>query len=114
MATLFCSVSIEAVTLCSSDGQVAAGASNMGDGQWYLNRVVVKNGGRGKGLGSEALKRVIEEVRKQGGKQLIVEPGGYGSDPARLRVWYGRHGFEPAKDTVPGTPEFHMLLRITP
>lgn len=100
----------QSVSLVSTCRQVAAGASNMGNGSWYLNRVIVKDHNRGRGLGSKALQRVIKEVRQQGGTEIIVEPGGYGSDPARLRVFYGRHGFEPVGD--PETFTFHMVLRL--
>lgn len=111
MSSLLVASTPEAVTLCSTCRQVAAGASHMGDGHWYLNRVVVREGNRGKGLGTEAIKRLIDEVRKQGGTEIVVEPGGYGSDPNKLRIWYARFGFEPAGD--PDTFTFHMVLRLT-
>jgi len=70
-----------------------AQASNMGD-FWYLNRVVVSpDSNRNQGIGGQLLARLQEELRKQDCKKLIVEPGGYGSDPEQLFRFYKKHGF---------------------
>ncbi|HEX9135646.1 MAG TPA: GNAT family N-acetyltransferase, partial [Nitrospirota bacterium] len=49
---------------------------------------------RNAGLGSELLARLQEELKTAGCKKLVVEPGGYNSDPKRLREFYERHGFK--------------------
>jgi hypothetical protein len=41
---------------------------------------------------------LIGLLRQKGATQLIVEPGGYNSDPARLAKFYGRLGFIPMKE----------------
>ena len=38
-------------------------------------------------------------------KGLIVEPGGYGSDPQELRKWYMAHGFEQMNEGVDANSE---------
>lgn len=64
------------------------------EGAWYLNRVVVHPvTNRGNGIGSQMLKKLQAELTARGCTQLIVEPGGYGSDPKVLGRFYRRHGF---------------------
>jgi hypothetical protein len=66
---------------------------------WYVNRVLVQGDGtRGKGVGSQMLKLLQTEVLKLGGKLMIVEPGGYNSDPKQLDNFYGKHGFQRVKN----------------
>jgi ribosomal protein S18 acetylase RimI-like enzyme len=72
-----------------------AGDMLLGNGDWYVNRVIVKpEGFRSKGLGGALLDRLKEEVAKCGAKRLLVEPGGYGSAPHRLQKFYRSHGFK--------------------
>lgn len=62
---------------------------------WYLSEVIVSaDNDRCKGLGSALVKALVDEVRRRGGHTLLVEPGGYGSDPKRLAVFYERLGFK--------------------
>lgn len=62
--------------------------------EWYINRILVKHPqDRSQGIGSELLSRLKKEVKSQGGDVLIVEPGGYGSDPLDLIRFYTKNGF---------------------
>ena len=74
--------------------------SHVSNGDWYFNRALVKNDeDRGKGLGTRMLARLKEELKKKPNfKRLIVEPGGYGSEPKRQRGFYLKRGFFPHKD----------------
>jgi GNAT superfamily N-acetyltransferase len=66
-----------------------------GDGRWWLARVVVKDG-KGKGVGTEMLRLLKEElVKNENFTDLLVAPGGYGSDPKRQRDFYLKNGFVP-------------------
>jgi len=67
-------------------------ASNMHDGTWYLNRLFVHESVRGKGIGSRLLAHMVTLLQGRG--TLIVDPGGYGSNPAKLRKWYRQQGFQ--------------------
>lgn len=84
------------VTLYSTPLGETAAASNIGD-FWYVNRVFVPENKRGQGIGTGLVNRLIEEVRKQGGKRMIVEPGGYGVDPHRQVNFYVKLGFTPVQ-----------------
>jgi GNAT superfamily N-acetyltransferase len=66
------------------------------NGKWYLNRVLVGSPEmRGKGLGSKLVARLLEVLcEREDFRALIVEPGGYGSDPAQLQRFYLRCGFK--------------------
>lgn len=68
-----------------------AEATNMGD-EWQINRVLVQ-GARGQGIGGHLLESLKEAVVRQGGLQLWVQPGGYGSDPVDQKRFYETHGF---------------------
>jgi ribosomal protein S18 acetylase RimI-like enzyme len=78
------------------EGTGNAAASYMQrDGEWYLNRVIIKPETlRSQGLGGELLERLKAEVARRGATRLMVEPGGYGSDPKRLQKFYRAHGFK--------------------
>lgn len=73
-----------------------AEASNLSGGpepsEWYLNRIKVNT--RGQGYGSALLRALLAALAtRENFIQLVVEPGGYGSDPDRLVKFYERHGF---------------------
>ena len=96
------------VTVTAHAGGLPQGtvsASAFEQGYWYLNRLLVQPTYRGQGLGPALLKRLWRafEERKQAHPEwrqqgpLMVEPGGYGSDPERLRKFYQREGFEPVE-----------------
>lgn len=65
------------------------------DGVWYLNRLLVAYEARGNGIGTELIRRLAERLKTLGATKLIVEPGGYGSDPKRLWKFYSERGFAP-------------------
>lgn len=63
-------------------------------GVWWVARCLVKEEHRGRKLGSLLLTRVQEHLRgREGFIKMVVEPGGYNSDPARQRAFYERQGF---------------------
>lgn len=93
-----------------------AEASNMshftrdGRARWYLNRLKVRNPGHGQG--AIILKKLQETLAARDDfQELIVEPGGYGSDVNRLIKFYESHGFvrDPSKEfwvwTNPSMPK---------
>lgn len=69
------------------------------DDVWWISRVLVQPNQRGRGVGTKLLKALIEECRKQGGREMQVSPGGYNSDPIRQRAFYVRAGFKPSPDS---------------
>jgi len=104
------------VTVSLKGHRGVAEASNVSawdnsQGAWYLNRVKVEP--EGKGIGSRLLRKLQETLLDHKGDVkdnfraacgqtdgrtdrfdvLIVEPGGYGSDPKRLNKFYKRNGF---------------------
>ncbi len=72
-----------------------ASADRVADGVWWVSRVLVSSpDDRCKGLGSELLRLLRRDCSRQPGfVRMIVTPGGYGSDPVRLRSFYERAGF---------------------
>jgi GNAT superfamily N-acetyltransferase len=66
------------------------------DNCWWVSRVFVQDDHRGKGLGSKIVSTLLAEISKQGGKSVIVTPGGYRADPSRQIQFYERLGFIPA------------------
>jgi ribosomal protein S18 acetylase RimI-like enzyme len=79
-----------------------AQASLMPERYWYLNRVVVTNSAdRGRGIGGNLL-RILQQDLKENfspGK-LVVDPGGYGSDPEDLIKFYKKFGFEETEEPL--------------
>ena len=66
---------------------------------WYVNRVLVTSpDSRGSGLGTQVLEALKDAVRSQGGREMIVEPGGYGADPDKQKNFYVKNGFKPYRD----------------
>lgn len=67
---------------------------------WWVSRVLVsRDEDRGKGYGGRALDILLREIEKQGGKAVIVTPGGYGADPKKQIRFYEAHGFVKVGDT---------------
>lgn len=79
-----------------------AEADDLGDGVWWVARVLVqppKN--RGRGIGTELVRRMQREVVGFGCKKLIVAPGGYDEDHERQRGFYLHCGFvQDEKDSM--------------
>lgn len=74
-----------------------ASADFVGD-HWWVSRVLVRlPGNRGKGLGSQVLGRLLQEIAKHPCTRVCVSPGGYDEDP-RQRAFYLKHGFVPADE----------------
>jgi ribosomal protein S18 acetylase RimI-like enzyme len=95
-------VSQEAVSVMQLHGELKTSvvqASNMGP-YWYLNRAKVHNQYQGQGIGSALLKLVIDSIQELGGSVLVVEPGGYDSDPVRQRNFYLKNGFKESQRYV--------------
>ena len=86
-----------------SQGTIAADlAEFMDDGRpgcWWLARLLVQPECRQRGLGTELVKGLQEELLGHPNFQVIVvAPGGYNSDPDRLFAFYRRQGFVDRED----------------
>jgi len=81
-----------------------ASASDLGE-FWYVNRVFVTEAERGKGFGLVVLRRLLDEIVKMNNKRVVVEPGGYGSDPERLKKFYEKVGFRKTLDWMTWSSE---------
>jgi ribosomal protein S18 acetylase RimI-like enzyme len=67
-------------------------------GEWYLNRAIIPAECRGRGLGTQLLKRLLEVLSaKENFVHVIVEPGGYGADINKQRRFYTKNGFKPVR-----------------
>ncbi len=77
-----------------------ASIDNVGDGSWWVSRVLVSTREiRRKGIGSELLQRAIKEVLKYEPKaRIIVEPGGYDMDTQSQTNFYRKNGFVDTPD----------------
>ena len=86
---------------------VIAEATEFETGIWYLNRVLTASPERREqGLGGLALRSLLDVLREDGATTVLVEPGGYTSDPERLVKFYERHGFARQWVTLGGN-RFH-------
>ena len=61
---------------------------------WWVARVLVQAKGRGKGLGSRLLQRLVQEIKGTGAKAVIVAPGGYNANYNRQVNFYEKNGFK--------------------
>ena len=78
--------------------RATAEASLIGD-EWWVNRVIVRpDNQRGKGLGGKLLEELKKVVAAEGGKVLLVAPGGYSNKHTAQVNFYGRHGFSKRKE----------------
>ena len=85
------------ITTCSIaqviDGKISiAQADNLFDGRWWIGRVNVQSE-KNKGTGTKLLKRLIEEILKQGNFDIIVAPGGYSDKKEQQINFYKKNGF---------------------
>ncbi|WAC50432.1 GNAT family N-acetyltransferase [Frigoribacterium sp. SL97] len=84
-------------------GEGINAAITMRDGEAHLDLIAVAVPLRGTGLGSAALKTVLERA-DAAGLPVVVEPNnGFGCELGRLISWYGRYGFSPTGATAPFT-----------
>lgn len=70
-----------------------AGATHMGGGEWYLNRVIVRPEHRGKGYGKVLVTRLLAETTKQGCTKMVLTPGGYDLTYEEQEAFYLKCGF---------------------
>jgi len=65
------------------------------DHLWYINRCLVPESmGRGKGIGSSLLQSALQTILEIDPiAKIIVQPGGYNSDPDRQINFYTGNGF---------------------
>ncbi len=63
---------------------------------WWVSRVLVQPGLRGKGLGTKMLQRLIKEIQKKGAEAILVAPGGYNSNINKQINFYTKNGFKEA------------------
>lgn len=70
--------------------------STFPEGRWWLARAnIVDPELRGMGLGSKMMDLMKQALTKQDGfKELLVAPGGYGSDPKQQIKFYLKQGFK--------------------
>lgn len=68
------------------------------DEYWWVSRVLVREGYRRQGYGSQCLTRAIELVREKSSKPIVVAPGGYNIPYEQQRAFYARHGFTGAPE----------------
>jgi hypothetical protein len=79
-----------------------------GIGRWWLARVNINNpAAHGLGVGTKMLTLMKEAlVTRPGFKEILVAPGGYGSDEKRQWDFYVKNGFKPfEKDGLLWKPE---------
>jgi tRNA(Met) C34 N-acetyltransferase TmcA len=83
-----------------------------GQGTWWISRVIVEPESEcGKGYGSELLRLLIENVRKQDCKLLLVCPGGYDSNRKQQFNFYKKNGFVmPTSKEIPNKSRKHTLI----
>jgi GNAT superfamily N-acetyltransferase len=70
-----------------------AEASDMYDGSWFVNRVLVPQKYRGQGRGKLLVSRLLDEVTKQGCNKLVLTPGGYDLPYEQQEAFYLKCGF---------------------
>lgn len=78
---------------------VANVSADIVEDHWWIARALVRRPeDRGKGLGSIALARLLQEVRRSTVQLVWVAPGGYGSNPSQVTRFYKKHGFVQRRD----------------
>jgi GNAT superfamily N-acetyltransferase len=65
----------------------------MTDRTWYLYWIAVRRGLQGGGVGGELLARAEEDVRRAGGRLLLIETSSL-PHYERTRAFYLKHGYE--------------------
>ena len=76
----------------------------------YINRVIVQPDHlRGNGIGSKLFGLLLDELRKQEFKRIVVEPGGYNVPREKQVNFYERFGFTCIKDKD-GFEHYELLL----
>lgn len=82
----------------------------LNDGRAVIGRVITAPAARGTGLGHELMRRAKEEVQRMWPDQPV-----YLGAQARLKGYYGGHGFVPVTEEYmeDGIPHVGMLLQET-
>ena len=58
----------------------------------------VKDHLRSQGIGSQILQMLLNEIKKQNAKKVIVTPGGYNVDEKRQFNFYIKNGFKQSEE----------------
>jgi ribosomal protein S18 acetylase RimI-like enzyme len=83
-------------------GFVCGGSTPLTESTWHLYWICVHPQAAGRGLGRELQTRFEEEVRRRGGRRVVVETSGR-ADYARARRFYEAAGYRRAGDI----PDFY-------
>jgi GNAT superfamily N-acetyltransferase len=86
----------QSVSVSLAEGGRPAGvaeASDMCDGSWFVNRVLVPHRYRGQGRGKILVTRLLAEVAKQGCTKLVLTPCGYDIPYEQQEAFYLKCGF---------------------
>jgi hypothetical protein len=68
---------------------------------WWLSRALINPPpARNIGLGSKMLQLLIQEIKKQPIKKIVVEPGGYDNNPKQQRNFYYKNGFKDSQESI--------------
>jgi GNAT superfamily N-acetyltransferase len=83
------------VAVMNHEGRLRAAmsADNLGSHWWLARAIVDPAEHRGKGIGSDMLKRLLAAVARQGCTELHVTPGGYEGLTKRQFNFYLKNGF---------------------
>jgi GNAT superfamily N-acetyltransferase len=96
---LACVIATDNLSVMAVSGDLSLGVADASvflprPGYWWLARLKVDARYQNQGIGTRLLRQVQDEVAKKNGvRGLIVEPGGYGSDPELLQKFYEGRGF---------------------
>jgi GNAT superfamily N-acetyltransferase len=74
--------------------------------KWVIGEIWVQPNERNRGIGTKLLNKLICAIKKQGGKEIFVIPGGFhDSNPKGLIRFYTRFGFKRSNPK-----ELHLLF----
>jgi len=89
-----------AVGIMNVDDMGSLLAASWPEGRWWFARANIGDVSlRGKGIGTRMLNLVKTELQKRDSfREVLVAPGGYGSDEKKRRNFYVKNGFEPVSE----------------
>lgn len=93
----------------SQEGQDIFLVYSVSDDWLYIESIVIAEGKRGQGIGEATLKRVLAQYENRDAYLLATRE--LGGDEARLKKWYGRHGFVSVKDKNDLPFNYNMMLK---
>lgn len=82
---------------------------SVSDDWLYIEAIVVNKQKREQGNGERVLQMILEQFSEK--DVYLLATGELGSDEARLKQWYGRHGFVATKDKNDLPFNYNMVLR---